>query len=117
MWGVVSALSNKDLATTVVFTDPALIAQVTPVKAAHFTELRTAVDAVRKLANGGVANNFSYTDPVITAQSTPVMAIDVTELRSALDAARSTLGLPALSYTAGSTILAVQITELRSGVQ
>jgi hypothetical protein len=123
LWGVESAASNRDLATTVIFTDPALNTQSTPIKAAHITELRTAVDAVRRLANGGVTNNFNYTDPVITAQSTPVSAIHVIELRSALDAARSTLGLSVLSYTDRtivplSTIAqAVHFMELRNGVQ
>lgn len=121
LWGVESPFSSGDLATTVVFTDPALFAQF--VKAAHVTELRTAVDAVRKLANGGAANDFNYTDAVIAAQSTPVNAIDVIELRTALDAARSTLGLSALVYTdptisAGSTpIRAAHFMELRAGVQ
>ena len=121
--GVESADSNKDLATTVMFTDATLTAHSTPIKAAHITELRTAVDAVRKLANGGIANNFNYTDATITAQSTLVNQIHVADLRSALDAARSTLGLSALSYTdstitAQSTIVkAVHLMELRNGVQ
>jgi hypothetical protein len=121
--GVASGDSNKDLATTVIFTDSAINAHTTLIKAAHITELRTAVDAVRKLAAGGIANNANYTNPVITPQSTPVKGIDVIELRNALDAARSTLGLPALSYTdaaivAQSTLIkAVHIADLRNGVQ
>lgn len=123
LWGVESATSNRDLATTVIFTDPALNAQSTPIKAVHITELRTAVDAVRRLANGGVANNFDYTDPVITPQSTPVNAIHVIELRSALDAARATLGLSPLSYTdptivpLSTLVKPVHFVELRNGVQ
>jgi hypothetical protein len=121
--GVESPISNRDLATTVPFTDAALIPQSTSIKAAHITELRTAVDAVRKLANGGTANPFNYTDAPLTAQVTFVKRVHVTELRSALDAARSTLGLPALSYTdaaitqQSTPIKAVHLLELRSGLQ
>ena len=43
----VSAYSNVDLATTILFTNDPLIAGVTVVKAQHFTELRSAVNAVR----------------------------------------------------------------------
>jgi hypothetical protein len=120
--GVESPFSNKDLATTVVFTDPTLVLQSTAVKAAHITELRTAVDAVRKLANGGNANAFNYTDPAITAQSTAVKRIHVIDLRNALDPARAALGLTALSYidqtiTQQSTrVKAAHFAELRSGV-
>src|SRR5581483_1227710 len=45
--GVESADSNRDLATTVLFTDSTLAANTTTIKAAHITELRTAVNAVR----------------------------------------------------------------------
>jgi len=114
--------SNLDLATTTIFTDSSLSAGVTPVKAVHFTELRTAVDAVRKLANNGVANPYSYTDATLNSSVT-VKAVHITDLRTALNGARSTLGLPAISYTdptitAGSTVIrAVHITDLRGGVQ
>lgn len=120
--GVESPFSNRDLATTVVFTDPVLAAQSTPVKAVHITELRKAVDAVRKLANGGNANGFNYTDPAVTAQSTAVKRIHIIDLRNALNPARSTLGLPALSYTdqtitpQSTRVKAVHFAELRNGV-
>src|SRR5688572_3430762 len=51
--GAESGDSNIDLATTVIFTDPTLTAGSTAVKAVHFTELRTAVNAVRTLAGLG----------------------------------------------------------------
>ncbi len=120
--GVESPFSNKDLATTVLFTDPALVVQSTGIKAVHITELRTAIDAVRKLANGGAGNPFAYTDPAITAQSTGVKKVHLTDLRNALDPARATLGLPALSYTdpaivqQTTTIKAAHFAELRNGV-
>lgn len=121
--GVASADSSRDLATTVIFTDSVINAHITRIKAAHITELRTAIDAVRALAAGGVANNGTYTDPVVAAQTTAVKGIHITELRNALNAARSTLGLTVLSYTdpaiAGQSTLikALHITELRSGVK
>lgn len=114
--------SNLDLATTTIFTDSSLSVGVTPVKAVHFTELRTAIDAVRKLANNGVANPYSYTDATLNSSVT-VKAVHITDLRTALASARSALGLSAISYTdstitAGSTLIkAVHITELRGGVQ
>ncbi len=112
--------SNTDLATTVMFTDPSLVAGATEMKAAHISELRTAVTAVRTLAASGP---FSYTDPTITAGTTEVKAAHITELRTALSAARSTLALIAVTYadptvTAGSTPpRALHVSELRAGVQ
>jgi hypothetical protein len=47
--------------------------------------------------------------------------VHVTELRSALDGARSTLHLSSLSYahalSAGVSIRAIDVTELRNGVK
>jgi hypothetical protein len=112
--------SAPDLATTVIFTDPTLVAGTTAVKAAHFTELRTAVDAVRTLAGMG---GGSYTDPTLTAGVTVVKAAHMTDLRTALDAARSALLLPAIIYTRPSivagttTIAAADINDLRNGVR
>lgn len=121
--GSAGTFSSVDLATTVIFTDATLTGGTTAPKTAHITELRTAVDAVRKLANGGVANPFSYTDSTLTADTTPIKRVHITDLRTALDAARSTLAFTALSYTdptitVNSTpVKTVHITELRNGVQ
>ena len=118
--GNVSMLSEPDLATTVVFTDPNLTAGVTPVKAAHIRELRTATAAVRQLA-GLTAPTF--TDPTLTAGVTQCKAAHISELRTQLDAARNALGLMFIYYDdpsidAGSTaIRATQVDELRNGVQ
>jgi Subtilase family len=107
--------SNKALATTVVFTDVTLTAGTTPVKAVHFTELRTAVNAVRLLNGTG---GFPFTDPTLNA-STAVKRIHLTELRGALDEVRTPLGLPSYPYTdptiaAGSTpIRRAHIHDLR----
>jgi hypothetical protein len=113
-----SAFSNSDLATTVVFTDDPLTT-ATLIKAAHITQLRTAVNAVRTLASLGAG---SYTDPTITPGTTTVLAAHVLDLRNALDAARSNLSLPALSYaetiTAGVTpVKTSHVIELRNGVK
>ena len=112
--------SNIDLATTVIFTDDPLVASTTLVKAAHVTELRTAVNArCRTLASLGAG---SYTDPSITATVTNVKAAHINDLRTAIDAARTALSLSALSYgetvtASTTTVKTSHITELRNGVK
>jgi len=120
--GVESGDSNRDLATTIIFTDAQLSATTTAIKATHIAELRTAVNAVRRLANNGSANDFPYSDSPVTPQQTQIRRVHITELRTALDAARSSLGLVALTYTdpalpAQTQVKAVHITELRNGVR
>src|SRR5439155_12707732 len=56
--GYVGLASNVDIATTIVFNET-IVPQITTIKAAHITELRTAVNAVRAAAGLGVA---SFTD-------------------------------------------------------
>jgi hypothetical protein len=121
--GGTSGDSNKDLATTVVFTDPTLTVHTTPIKAAHITQLRTAVDAMRALANAGAANPATYTNPTLTAFSSLIKAVDLTELRTNLNNVRTSLGLSTITFT-DSTITthttlvkAVHINELRAGTQ
>lgn len=116
-----SATSSHDLATNVIFTDDPLSSSIA-VKTTHITELRTAIDAVRKLANNGVANNYSYTDSTLTGGTTPIKGVHLTDLRTALDAARSSLSLSALSYTdttinSSVNVKAQHFTELRNGVK
>jgi hypothetical protein len=114
-----SADSNLDLATTVMFTDPTVTPGETTVKLAHFTELLSAINAVRTLAGLGAA---SFTAPVPAAEVT-VHAQHVNDLRNGLTTARSALALPSLSFTdptltAGVTNLkSVHVTELRNGVK
>jgi uncharacterized repeat protein (TIGR01451 family) len=113
----VGPASNTDPATTILFTDDPVITGTTIIKAAHVTELRTAVNAVRVAA--GLAPAM-FTD-VISA-GVVVKALHINELRSNLDTARSTLGLPAIVYSnptlaAGSDIRADDIREIRSGVK
>jgi hypothetical protein len=108
-----------DLATTILFTDPTLTAESTIVKAVHFTQLRTAVNATRSLAAGMSA--FSFTDATLTPGVTTVRAIHLTELRTKLDEARSSLLLHPITYTypgtAGTVIRAADIDDLRNGVK
>ena len=110
--------SSVDVATTVSFTDPVLSSAI-PIKAAHITQLRTAVNAMRAAAGLSAA---TFTDSTLTPQSTIIKRVHLAELRTALDAARSAMGLSALSYTdptitvQSTPVKAAHITELRSGV-
>jgi len=107
--------SNKDLATTVFFTDDPLVAAI---KAVHFTDLQNAVEIVRTAA-GFPPGSASFT---VIAPNSSITANALTELRGYLDAARGTLGLSAVSYSDSpvtqniTTIKAAHILELRSGI-
>lgn len=109
-----AGFSNVDAATTIAFTDPTLTSG-TIVKAVHFTELRTAVNAMRAAAG---LTAHAFTDPL-----TIIEAVHMTELRSALDAARAAIGLPALAYSddplvaQSTTVKAAQVNEVREGVR
>ena len=101
------------------FTDDPIRPGVTPVKAIHFTELRTRIDAVRREAGLGP---FPWADRVLTAGVTPVRLVHLLELREALGAAYAAAGRSAprwsdASPVAGSTpIRAAHVTELRAAV-
>lgn len=102
----VSAFSNVDLATTIVFVDDPLVVGSTPVKAVHLTQLRQTVDAVRAAAGLGAG---TYTD-AITAGVTGIKAIHISEIRTQLEAALVALSLAAPAYTdptltAGVTVI------------
>ena len=101
------------------FTDPVLTAEVTPIKAAHMTELRTRTNAVR--VGCGLAE-ATWTDAVLTAGVTPVKAAHMTELRAAVTAAYAACVRTAPVWTdavltAGVTpIKAAHLLELREAV-
>ena len=101
------------------FTDDPLQPGVTPVKAVHFTELRTRIDALRSAAG---LLRFSWTDPVLRAGVTRVRRVHLLELRAALVEAYRASGRAAPRWTdtspaAGSTpIRAAHVTELRAAV-
>ena len=63
------------------FTDATIVVGVTPVKAVHFTELRTALNDTHVQA--GVTSP-SYTDPTITPSVTVIDAVHLNDLRNAV---------------------------------
>jgi len=96
------------------FTDDPLIPGVTVVKAAHVTELRLRIDALRVRFGVGV---YAWSDPGLPA-GTPIKAAHLHELRSALQLAYTAAGLAPPVYTepAMTVIKAMHIHELRSAV-
>jgi hypothetical protein len=99
------------------FTDPALIAGSTQIKAVHILELRARIDGIRA-AKGLGAQAWG---PAPTARSTVVLAQHILDLRTALALAYVVAGIAQPTYTdptlaSGSTIRVVHITELRSAV-
>ena len=101
------------------FIDDPLVPGATPVKAVHFTELRTRIDALRLRAG---LQRFAWTDRVLAAGVTPVKLVHLLELRSALAAAYEAVGRSAPSYTdaapaAGRTLIrTTHLMELRAAV-
>ena len=101
------------------FTDHPIVPGETPVRAIHFSELRSRIDALR--TRGGLAA-YGWTDPVLTARVTPVRLVHLLELRSALAGAYAAAGRQAPSWTdaapaAGAApIRAVHLMELRAAV-
>jgi len=115
--GAPSNYSSADLATTFKFTDDPIQPGLTVAKSVHWTELRTAINAVRQLAGLTAA---SWAADVSVGQ--PITHVGIEEMRTALNAARSALALSTFSYTdnpltTSTTIRAVHITELRAGAE
>ncbi len=114
-----SSFSVPDAATTMFFTDDPLTATSTVIKAAHVSELRQAVNAMRATAGLGAV---SFNDPVLTG-SVLVKAAHFEELRTALSQARAALALSVIGYTdatlvPGATVVrAVHVQELRIGLK
>ena len=112
-----SPKSSFDWATTVHFA-ATLTKHVTPVAAAHMTELRAAVDAFRVAAGLGA---YSYSEAI--QQYGLVKASHLTQLRTALVDARGALNLPALTITDSTvqthqtTMKSEHINELRDAVR
>ncbi len=120
-----SGYSNVALATTVAFTDPTIVTTVedptgvtvTPVRAVHITELRSAVNAVRSLAGMAAA---TWTNPTVAPGST-INKDDMQNLRDRLNEALTTLGIQTSTYTDstlagapnGTPIRGAHIRELR----
>ena len=99
------------------FTDDPLRPGVTPIRAVHFTELRTRIGALR--AAVGLAP-FDWTDAVLQAGVTPIRIVHLLELREALGTAYEAAGRVVPRWTdaapvAGSTVIrAAHLTELRA---
>jgi hypothetical protein len=96
------------------FADAPLMPQATPIRAAHVTELRAAIDTLRSRVGWG---RFAYpTDPIVTPQATSVTAAHLTEMCAALKQA-----YPAAACTtalaSGQVIQAIHFTNLRNAVR
>ncbi len=98
-------------------TDPTLAVASTPIRAAHITELRVRVNAVRA---GVGLQPYAWTDPTLTAGTTVARAQHLIDLRTAFTEARAMAGLPAPVFAepiaAGTTIKAAHLTELRDAL-
>ena len=107
--------SNLDVATTALITTDAIItADVTTVKAAHWTELLPVVNSFRTLAGLGA---MSFTVPPVGGGS--ILRQTVIDLRTGLDQARAIIGVPAASYAdpslaVGNVIEAQHLIDLRN---
>jgi RHS repeat-associated protein len=100
-----SGYSNIALGAPVNFpTDPTIVtiaddptgSTVTTMKAAHITELRSAVNAVRSLAGMSAAG---WTNPTLTPGVSVISADDVRDVRAKLDEALTALGIQTSGYT------------------
>ena len=81
LWDRVDALRVRHDLAAFTWTDATITPEVTPVKAVHLTELRTALNEAYRAANRDVP---AYTDPVITPRVTPIRLVHMTELRKAV---------------------------------
>ena len=107
--------SNSDFTTAIGFTDAMGLGLT--VKLVHFTELQTAVNALRTLAG---LPSFSFAAPA-PATNVTVRKSHVDGLRTALNEARNALGASSVTFNeslvaASTTVKAVHMTELRNGV-
>ena len=117
--GGLSGSQSFGVRVTAAFTDDPLRPGETPVKAIHFTELRTRIDNLRRTA---AREAFAWADPGLTAGVTRARLPHLLELRAALAAAYAAAGRPAPGWTdpaptGGETpIRAAHLTELRAAV-
>jgi hypothetical protein len=114
-----SDYSNRDIATTIIFTDASLQGGV--IKADHLKEMRRAINAVRALAGLGVAA-WTYPDPVSsTGLRRAIYLEDMRELRTNLNPALAALGLAQISEDStlakGLPVKAVHIQDVRDQVK
>ena len=101
------------------FTDDPIEPGVTAIKAIHFTELRTRIDALRRAVG---LRAFPRTDAVVRVGVTPVRLVHLLELREGLAAAYGAAGRAAPGWTdaaralGSAPIRAVHLMELRAAV-
>ena len=114
-----AAIQSFTVTVVAPFTDHPIVPGETPVRAIHFSELRSRIDGLRTRA--GLAA-YGWTDRALTARVTAVRLVHLLELRSALAGAYAAAGRQAPSWTdaapaAGATpIRAVHLMELRAAV-
>ena len=102
------------------FTDDPIVPGATPVRAVHFTELRSRIDTLRGTYGfyGGLGG-FNWTDPTLAAGLTRVRLVHLLDLRTALAEAYALAGEPAPRWTDGgpvngtTPISAAHLMELR----
>jgi hypothetical protein len=112
--GATSAFSAPDYTHTFTLTDPVLSAGMT-IRAAHVTELRTALNAIRTAAGLGAT---TFTDPSLA--SVVAKRVHVTELRQSINAMRTALALPQLGFSSlplNDLIRASTTEELRAALR
>jgi len=109
--------SNVELVVPFAWTDPAL-GIGTNVKAAHFTELRSAINAARAAIGWGA---FTFSGTIAAGQI--VLRSHLLDLRSAVDAVRAGAGMASVSYTdptvtvSVTPIRALHVLDLRAALQ
>jgi hypothetical protein len=101
------------------FAEPIIMSRFTVVRAAHITELRNRINALR-LAYG--LGTFNFVDPALSAGITTVRAIHVSELRTALLHAYAAAKVTAPTFTnppptPSAGVGAQEIRELRNAIQ
>lgn len=114
--GAPGSNSTSDFAAVFNFTDPNLSPSMS-IRAAHLTELRTAVSSLRTLAGLSAP---TFTDP--TLPGSRIKKIHVEELRARLTEALTAFGLPSPSFTdpvltTSSPMRTAHVTELRNALR
>lgn len=111
-----NTIGNNDYATTIMFLNDPLVQRVTTVKAAHLTELRAAVNAVRVVAALPVTTWAEAAVPGLA-----IRASHITEMRTKLNEALLALGRFASftdsSLSANMSIRVAHIQEIREAVK
>ena len=117
-----SADSNADLATTINYTDPALVAATTLIKAKHIIEVRTAVNAICTFAGAGLCATLPYSGNALNetyVKTQAVYAADFAGAQSTTINLRAAVGASAAVFretpTVGGTIKVIHMEDLRTG--